>query len=232
VVIHGGGSTIETTYGRVLPEFAKQYQVIAVELQAHGHTLDIDRPLSFEQDADDVATLLKQLKIEKADIMGFSNGGTTALQIAIRHSELVNKLVLLSATFKRSGMQSGFFEGFQNASLETSMPQPLKDAYLKANPDPKGLKRMFDRDVAKMAGFKDISDAQIKAIEAPTLVINGDADVVRPEHAFELSHTLPHAKLAILPGAHGEYIGEICSTNKDSKIPLLVTAMIAEFLKE
>src|SRR5690242_17411113 len=125
VVIHGGGSTIETTYGRVLPEFAKHFQVIAVELQAHGHTLDIDRPLSFEQDADDVAALLKHLTIEKADIMGFSNGGTTALQIAIRHAELVNKLVLLSATFKRSGMQSGFFEGFQNASLETSMPQPL-----------------------------------------------------------------------------------------------------------
>jgi pimeloyl-ACP methyl ester carboxylesterase len=103
-------------------EFVKKHQVIAVELQAHGHTLDIDRILSFEQDADDVAALLKQLKIEKADIMGFSNGGTTALQIAIRHSELVNKLVLLSATFKCSGMQSGFFEGFQNASLETSLP--------------------------------------------------------------------------------------------------------------
>jgi pimeloyl-ACP methyl ester carboxylesterase len=164
--------------------------------------------------------------------LGFSNGGTTALQIAIRHAELVNKLVLLSATYKRSGMVSGFFDGFQNASLETSMPQPLKDAYLKANPDPKGLERMFDRDVAKMADFKDISDAQIKAIEAPTLVVNGDEDVVRPEHAFELAHTLPHARLAILPGAHGEYIGDICSTNQDSTIPLLVTALIAEFLNK
>ena len=111
------------------------------------------------------------------------------------------------------------------------MPQPLKDAYLRANPDPKGLQRMFDRDVARMAAFKDISDAQVKAIQAPALVINGDADVVRPEHAFELSRTLPRAKLAVLPGGHGEYIGEVCSTNKNSKIPVLVTAMIEEFLK-
>ena len=109
VLLHGGGSTIESTFGRILPELARAHQVIAVELQAHGHTLDIDRPLSFEQDADDVAALLKQLKIEKADIMGFSNGGTTALQIAIRHPELVNRLALLAAAFKRSGMQPGSF---------------------------------------------------------------------------------------------------------------------------
>jgi len=98
VLLHGGGSTIESTFGRILPDLAKAHQVIAVELQAHGHTKDIDRPLSFERDADDVAALLKQLNIDKAEIMGFSNGGTTALQIAIRHPGLVNKLVLASAT--------------------------------------------------------------------------------------------------------------------------------------
>jgi len=232
VLIPGGGSTIESTYGRVLPVLAKNFQVIAVELQAHGHTPDIDRPLSFEQDADDVAALLKLVKIDKADIMGFSNGGTTALQIAIRHPDLINKLVLLSTTFKRSGLPPGFFEGFKNATMEKMLPQALKDAYLKANPDPKGLQRMFNRDVARMTSFKDIDDELIKAIKAPALVVNGDTDVVRPEHALELFHLLPHAKLAIIPGGHGEYIGEIMSTNKDSKIPLLVTAMIEEFLME
>jgi pimeloyl-ACP methyl ester carboxylesterase len=231
VLIHGGGSTIESTFGRILPELAKTHQVIAVELQAHGHTLDIDRPLSFEQDADDVAALLNQLHIKNADIMGFSNGGTTALQIAIRHPERVNRLVLASATYKRDGLPPGFFEGMQHASLEKSMPRLLKDAYLKANPDPKGLQVMFNRDVARMMAFKDINDAAIKAIQAPTLVINGDADVVQPEHALELWRTLPHAKLAILPGAHGEYIGEICAADTNSTIPALVTAMIEEFLK-
>ena len=230
VLIHGGGSTIISTYGHILPELAKTHQVIAVELQAHGHTPDVvDRSLSFEQDADDVAALLKQLQIKKADFMGFSNGGTTTLQIAIRHPELVNKMVLASASYKRNGMQPGFFEGFQHASLE-NMPQPLKDAYLKANHDPKGLQAMFDRDVARMIAFKDISDSDIQAIQAPALIINADADVVRVEHAMALSRALPHAQLAILPGGHGEYIGEICATNKNSKIPDLVTAMIEEFL--
>lgn len=98
MLVHGGGSTIESTFGRVLPELAKAHQVIAVELQAHGHTKDIDRPLSFAQDADDVAALLKQLRVEKADFMGFSNGATTCIQVAIRHPNLVNKLVLASAT--------------------------------------------------------------------------------------------------------------------------------------
>jgi pimeloyl-ACP methyl ester carboxylesterase len=231
VLLHGGGSTIESTFGRILPELAKTHQVIAVELQAHGHTKDIDRPLSFERDADDVAALLEQLHIEKADVMGFSNGGTTALQIAIRHPKLVNKLVLASAVYKRDGMQPGFFDGFKNASLDT-MPKPLKEAYLKANPDPKGLQAMFNRDVARMAVFKDISDADIKGIQAPALIVNGHTDVVRPEHALELSHVLPHAKLAILPGGHGDYIGEICAAVKNSKIPALVTTMIEEFLSE
>src|SRR5438552_5922065 len=165
VLLHGGGSTIESTFGRILPDLAKAHQVISVELQAHGHTKDIDGPLSFEQDADDVAALLKQLSIEKADIMGFSNGGTTALQIAIRHPGLVNKLVLASATYRRDGMQPGFFDGFKNASLEM-IPQPLKEAYLKANPDTSGLKAMFDRDVARMLAFKDIADSDIKSIQS------------------------------------------------------------------
>lgn len=229
VLLHGGGSTIVSTFGRILPELAKTHRVIAVELQAHGHTQDIDRPLSFEQDADDVAALLEQLHIDKADFLGFSNGGTTTLQIAIRHPELVNRMVLASATYRRDGMQPGFFESFQHASLNT-MPRPLRDAYLKANPDSEGLQKMFDRDVARMVAFKNISDPDIKAIRAPALVINADADVVRPEHALALSRTLPHAKLAILPGGHGDYIGEITAPHKNSKMPALVAAMIEEFL--
>ncbi len=230
VLLHGGGSTIMSTFGRILPELARRHQVIAVELQAHGHTPDIDRPLSFEQDADDVAALLGQLTIEKADLMGFSNGGTTSLQIALRHPERVNKLVLASTIYKRDGIQPGFWEGMRNASLE-NLPHPLKEAYLKANPDPDGLRAMFDRDVARMVAFKDISDADIQTIQAPALVLNGDAEVVRATHALALADALPHGKLAILPGGHGEYIGEICAGDKADGTPAFVTAMIEAFLK-
>lgn len=230
VLLHGGGSTIQSTFGRILPEFKKNHMVIAIELQAHGHTPDIDRPLSFEQDADDVATLLGRLQISKTDFMGFSNGGTTCLQMAIRHPGLVNKLVLASVTFKREGMQAGFWEGMQNASIE-NMPQPLQKAYLTANNDLKGLQAMFNKDLNRMLAFKNISDTDIQSIQAKTMVINGDKDVVRTEHAVELSRLLPHAELAVLPGGHGDYIGEICSANPESKIPAVVVTLIDEFLK-
>jgi len=231
VLLHGGGSTIGTTFGRILPQLARTHRVIAVELQAHGHTADIDRPLSFEQDADDVAALLQQLNIAKADFMGFSNGGTTCLQIAIRHPQLVNRLVLASTLYRRDGMFAGFFDMMQQATLET-MPQPLQDAYKRINPDPKGLRAMFDRDVARMLAFKDIDDTLIAGIQAPTLVINGDAEAILAEHALQLARKLPHAQLAIIPGGHGDYIGEICAINPHQPTIDWVVSLIDNFLKD
>jgi len=231
VLLHGGGSTITTTFGTILPALAQKHRVIAIELQAHGHTADIDRPMTFTQDADDVAALLEQLHIDKANIMGFSNGGTTALQIAIRHPKRVNKLVLASALYKRSGMIPGFFEGMQHASIE-QMPQPLKDAFIKINPDPKALMAMFNRDASRMVNFKDIPDSDIKGIQSQVLVLNGYTDVILPEHALELARTLPHAQLAILPAGHCDYLGEICSPEKDGPLPASVTTMIETFLSK
>jgi pimeloyl-ACP methyl ester carboxylesterase len=147
VLIHGGGSTLQTTFGRVLPAFKKTHKVIAVEMQAHGHTADIDRPLSFQQDADDIAVLLKYLKIDKANIFGFSNGASTALQFAIRHPEMTNKIVVASAFYKKAGAPPGFWDMMNNATFE-GMPQPYKDEYLKINPDTIALHRMYERDVA------------------------------------------------------------------------------------
>src|SRR6478736_8526234 len=94
VLIHGGGSTIQTSFSNIIPILAKNRQIIAVELQAHGHTNDRNTELSFEQDADDVAALLNNLNISKADFLGFSNGGNTTMQIAIRHPELVDKIIV------------------------------------------------------------------------------------------------------------------------------------------
>ena len=208
VLIHGGGSTIGTTFGRILPALVKTHKVIALEMQAHGHTPDIDRPLSFEQDADDVAELLKQLHISKADIFGFSNGASTTLEIAIRHPELVNKIIVASTMYKKEGAYPWFWDMMAHPTFE-GMPQPYKDAYLKINPDTNALHTMYKRDVARMQSFKDIKEEDIKAIKAPALIIIGDKDVVRPEHAVEMWRQMQHAMLMILPGGHGEYMGEI-----------------------
>jgi len=230
VLIHGGGSTIETTFGNILPLLARHGCVIALELQAHGRTSDRDSAESFEQDADDVAGLIKYLKIDKADFFGFSNGGNTAMQIAIRHPEIVNKLIIASSFYKINGLIPGFFDGLQKATLET-LPQPLKTAYLQVAADKTHLQVMFDKDRERMLQFKDWTDEDIRSIKASTLLIIGDRDVVTPEHAVEMSHLLPNAELMILPGTHGSFIGEICSSDKESRIPELTVEVIEEFLK-
>ena len=231
VLIHGGGSTIGTTFGRVLPSLAMKRQIIAVELQGHGHTADIDRPFTFEQDADDVAALLKHLNIESSDLFGFSNGGNTAMQIVIRHPELVNKLIVASSFFKREGMYPWFWDFMKNASID-NMPQGLKDAYLKINPDLQGLLAMHNKDAERMQEFKDWSDEDIKSIKAQTLIMVGDQDVVQPEHAVEMYRLIPNSRLVILPGKHGEYIGEIITADKNSKLPGITVSVVEEFLDE
>lgn len=230
VLIHGGGSTIQTTFGKTIDLFANDRQVIAVEMQAHGHTADIDRVMTFEHDADDIAGLLDFLKIPKADLLGFSNGGSTSLQVAIRHPEKVNKIVPISAIYKREGMFAGFFDMMKNATIE-GMPQPLKEGYLKIeNNNKEGLQRMFERDRDRMNAFKDWPDELVQSIKAPTLVVVGDHDVVTVEHAAQTAKLIPDASLLVLPGNHGSFIGEICSHISESKMPEFTVGVIKDFL--
>src|SRR5690606_27416 len=154
-------------------------------LQAHGRTGDRNADLSFEQDADDVVALLQDLNIDKADFFGFSNGGTTTLQIAMRHPEIVDKIIVGSALAKRDGGPEWFCVFMKQAKLEI-MPEPLKIAYKQVAPDTNGLQVMHDKDARRMVNFKDIPDEQIKSIKAPTLIIIGDKDMITPEHALEL----------------------------------------------
>ena len=229
VLIHGGGSTIQTNFEKIIPLISKNRMVIAVELQAHGRTNDRNADLTFEQDADDVATLLKNLNIDKADFLGFSNGGTTTLQIAIRHPEIISKMILGSALAKRNGVPDWFWGFMSQAKLE-NMPDQLKEGYRKVAADTNGLQVMHDRDAKRMVNFKDIPDDQIKSIKAPTLVIIGDKDVITPEHAIELHRQIANSELAIIPGGHGEYIGEITTITRDFKESELIVPMIDKFL--
>jgi pimeloyl-ACP methyl ester carboxylesterase len=228
VLIHGGGSTINTTYGRILPLLARTHRVIAVEMQAHGHTRDIDRPFTFTQDADDIATLLDTLHVAQADIMGFSNGGTTALQVGIRHPNKVRRLIIASSNYRRDGMIDGFWEGMQKGTF-ADMPQIFKDELRKIDPSPAAAHALFDRDSKRMLAFTDIPDADIKSIKAPALVIDGDRDVVRVEHALQLSRLLPRGRLCVLPGEHGEYLGEI-SHPVDDRVLRGFVDLVDEFL--
>ena len=229
VLVHGGGSTIGTSFGKLLPMLARTRQVIAVELQAHGHTGDRNAPESFEQDADDVAELLRQLDVPKADILGFSNGGSTALQVAIRHPERVGKLVAVAAIYRRDGLPRRFWESMRKATF-ADMPQVYKDAFRRIDPDEAKLRNMFAKDRARMLAFRDWKDAAIRSIEAPVLVVVGDRDVIRVEHALAMARLLPRGRLAILPGVHGEIMGEAMSPHPDSPTPALFAAVVEEFL--
>lgn len=228
VLIHGGGSTLNTSFGKIIPMLAKNYQVVAMDLQAHGHTEDRNTPESFEQDADDVAALLSNLHIDKASFFGFSNGGNTAMQIAVRHPEIVNKLILASTFYKREGLPSGFFEGMKQATLDV-MPQPLKDAFLKINPDENKLLNMFDKDRERMLNFIDWNDEMLRSIKMPTLIINGDRDVILNEHVVKMSKLIPNSRLMILPAEHGAYIGVAESPGTDDVLIKMVVEIIKGF---
>ncbi|MEP7373923.1 MAG: alpha/beta hydrolase [Chitinophagaceae bacterium] len=211
VLLHGAFNTINMAFGMLIPELSKNRQVIAVELQGHGHTADIDRPFSFESMADDVAALLKYLKTDSADIFGYSMGGGVAWQLAIRHPELVKKLVIASAVYKYEGWTPETRSILPMVSPEMFEGTPIKTEYDKSAPDPKHWSQF----IIKMKKFVttpyDFTAEKIKAIKSPTLIITGDGDGVLPEHAVEMFRLrngkymvdfgpAPATQLAILPG--------------------------------
>lgn len=229
VLLHGGGSTIDVTFGRLMPVLAANRTVIAVEEQGHGRTSDREQPVTFESSADDVAALLEHLDVREADIFGFSNGASVGLHVAMRHPHLVRRLVFASSMTKRQGAVPELWE-FMDRAHFSNMPQPLKDAFLRVNPDARQLRTMHDKDAARMRAFEDVPDESLREISAPTLIVSGDRDVVRPEHSVELARILPRARLLILPGGHGDYLGEAVATREDTVYPELTAKLIAEFL--
>jgi pimeloyl-ACP methyl ester carboxylesterase len=228
VLLHGGGSTIDSTFGRIIPCLARKRRIIAVEEQAHGRTSDRDALVRFETSADDVAALLDQLDIAQADVFGFSNGASVALEVAIRHPQAVRKLVFASSFTKKTGAQPQLWEMLRGADF-ASMPQALKDAFLQVNPDPAKLRAMHDKDLERMRHFQDVPDAALRSLRVPTLILIGDRDVTRPEHAIELTRLIPDARLIVLVGGHGEYMGEATLPQR-ARAPELTAGLVGEFL--
>jgi pimeloyl-ACP methyl ester carboxylesterase len=199
LLLHGAFLTVES-WGRLVPELARSRQVIAVELQGHGHTADVDRPLSFTQMAEDVAALLREIKVERTDVYGYSMGGTVALALAARHPGLVRKLIVQGSTYNKDGWEPEAFKQF-SALPPDFAPGPLKDPYDKVAPDPKRWPVLVAKVKEMEITFEGLPDRDLKAITAETLIIMGDREGLRPEQAVAMYRLIPKAQLAILPGA-------------------------------
>jgi pimeloyl-ACP methyl ester carboxylesterase len=183
LLLHGGGSTIDSNWGRLIPALEGSRRMLAVELQGHGRTGSGDQAASFEGSADGVAALLEELSAGPVDVLGFSNGGQVGMQLAIRHPGAVRRLVVASAPFRRDGMVDGFWDGLAGATY-ADLPAPYREADLAVSGDPAHAERMFHLDRELMlTGFADWPDSLVASISAPTLVVAADRDVVRTEHA-------------------------------------------------
>ncbi len=211
VLLHGGFG-VTGMFAQIIPTLAETRQVIAVELQAHGHTADIDRPLRYELMADDVAALIRHLGHENADIFGYSLGGGVALQTAIRHPEVVRKLVLAATVCARDGWYPESLVGMAAISTELLSGTFIYDAYLGAAPRPEDWPLLIDK-MRQMLSEDYNWTEDVAAIKAPTLIIVGDADSVRLDHAVEMFKLLgggkadggmsgrPASQFAVLPNA-------------------------------
>ncbi len=214
ILLHGGVGAIQM-FGEVLSSLAQNRQVVAVDLQAHGRTADIDRPLSFELMVGDITALIKHLGIEEADVMGYSLGGGVALRTAIQHPEVVRKLVLVSTPFKRDGWYPEVLAGMGQMGPQVAEPMkqtPMYQHYASIAPKPEDWPVLLTKLGELLRQDYDWSK-DVAAIKAPTLIVVGDADSVRTAHAvsfFELlgggkvdagwdGSGMSNARLAILP---------------------------------
>jgi pimeloyl-ACP methyl ester carboxylesterase len=210
ILLHGAYMTIELM-GPLLPGLAKTRQVVAVEQQGHGRTADVDRPLTYEQMADDTAALMRHLEIDDdADVVGYSMGGGIALQLAIRHPQLVRRLVLASTSFTSDGMHAAALEMFPSITPELFAGSPIEEAYLRSAPNPGDFPRLVEKLTRLDSTPYAWPEEAIRAITAPTLIVLGDSDGIRLEHAVELFRLrgggvmgdlagLPASQLAVLP---------------------------------
>jgi len=210
LLLHGAYMTIDMM-GPLLSGLTRTREVIAVEQQGHGRTADVDRPITYEQMADDTAALLQHLGIERADVIGYSMGGGVALQMAVRHGDAVRKLVVASATYTSDGMPAVALDMFPSITPEMFAGSPIESEYQRLAPNPDDFANLVEKlkrlDTTEFAWPAD----DIRGIAAPTLIVVGDSDGVRLEHAVEFFglrgggvmgdlQGMPASQLAVLPG--------------------------------
>jgi pimeloyl-ACP methyl ester carboxylesterase len=186
VLLHGAFMTITNNWTDWIVELAKTRKVIAVEMQGHGRTADVERAISQENLADDVAALLDHLEILRTDLIGYSMGGGVAMQCAIRHPDKVRKVVVISSGFRRDGMAKEGLDAIASLSAETFKGSPIEDEYKKLSPTPDAFPKFIDRMLATASKGQDMGADELTATTAPMFFIFGDADGIRLEHVAEM----------------------------------------------
>lgn len=227
IMLHGGAYTFHLSFDSLLPALTAERKVIGVELQGHGHTADGARPFSIRQCAEDVVALLDQLGIEQADFFGYSLGGLVSTEVAVSAPERVGRVVLAAAHFRPTRSEAYYSE---ITGLELDSPRmPTEEesaammrAYDEVAPNPEGFFPFVEKLQPAVHDFEGWTDEQLARMTMPVLIIIGDTDFVRLEHAVEMKQLVPNAQLAILPGTkHLQVIR-----------PDLVLPMVTDFLRQ
>lgn len=186
VLLHGAFMTITNNWGGWIEDLSKTRKVIAVEMQGHGRTADVARDITYENLADDVAGVLDYLKIPRADLIGYSMGGTVAMECAIRHPDKVRKAVIISSTFRSDGMVPGAAEAIRNLTADDFKGSPIEIEYKKLSPTPDDFPKFVQRLAAQASKGYDLGADNLKATTAPMFFIFGDADGIRLAHVAEM----------------------------------------------
>jgi pimeloyl-ACP methyl ester carboxylesterase len=211
LLLHGGLFNIDLQFGELLPSLAASRKVVAADFQGHGRTNDTERPLTSAGLASDIVGLLEHLRVAQADVFGFSVGGAVALHLAIRHPELVRKLIVSSVSFHPDGDRPENREAVGAMTVDMVAGTPMEQEYLAKSPHPDRLQDLLDKLGTFDHGFAGWSDADIQGIAAPTLITTGDCDAVRLDHVVRFLQLrggdvngdflgVPPSQLAVFPG--------------------------------
>jgi pimeloyl-ACP methyl ester carboxylesterase len=232
IVLHGAYMNIPSM-GAIIPKLAATHRVYAVELQGHGRTTDIKRPITYQNLADDVAAFMDAVGLAKADVFGYSMGAVTGLKLAIRHPAKVNKLVAASVAYDAKGWQPEFIAFIPQMTVEMILQMPFAEEYRKLAPNPDGFRGLAEKLIA-LEKEPMAWEQEVKSVKTPVLIITGDADVATLEHSValfrllgggvmgDMGKPLPASRLAVLPAtSHTAVITQ----------PDLLHAFIEPFLK-
>jgi pimeloyl-ACP methyl ester carboxylesterase len=225
VLLHGGLLTIDLNFASLIPTLAQRHRVIGVELQGHGRTADIDRPITPAALAGDVVGMLDQLGIDRAHVLGHSMGAAVALELAVNHPDRVRSVVAASASVRPDGMHEDLTDP-EKMATSTRMPTPqdfqdFSEAYRRLSPHPEHFEEFLGRLSSSNADLKGWSDEQLAGISAPTLLVIGDRDFTTVEHAALMLQLIPGSQLAVLPDTTHMQV---------TRRPELLLPMLARFL--